>query len=105
MNPLVPIEAFPIATASVDIFFIGFQAIANAYREYTMRSLEETACFVEKFTAVRSVDKAIEVQSEFAKQAYANFLTQSERICGLYGEWTQQFFRPLEKLATGWPRN
>jgi hypothetical protein len=53
---------------------------------------------------VRSIDEAIEIQGEFAKQAYANFLAHSERICVLYGEWAQQFFRPFDKFATQWTR-
>ena len=96
---LMPIGAFPVATVPIDAFFIGFQAIANAYREYTRRSLEETACFVEKFTAVRSVDKAIEVQSEFAKQACGTFLTDSQKIWRLYSELARQALRPFERLV------
>jgi hypothetical protein len=83
----------------------GLQAIAQAYGEYTKKSWLNGRFLVERLIAVRSFDEAIEVQGEFAKQACSNFLTQSERICVLYGEWAQQFFRPLEKLATGWPRN
>jgi Phasin protein len=83
----------------------GFQAIAQAYGEYTKKSWLNGRFLMERLIAARTFDEAIEIQGEFAKQAYTNFLTQSERICGLYGAWTQQFFRPLEKLATGWPRN
>ena len=96
---LVPVEAFPIATVSVDIFFVGFQAIANAYREYTRRSLEDTLCFVEKFTTVRSFDKAVEVQSEFAKQACGTFLVDSQKIWRLYGELARQVLKPFERLT------
>src|SRR5438105_4190323 len=40
---LVPMDAYPIApAASVDAFWIGFQAIAYAYRDHARRSLEET---------------------------------------------------------------
>jgi phasin family protein len=91
---LVPIGAFP-----VDTFFIGLQALANAYRECTRRSLEETASFVEKITAVRSVDKAIEVQSEFAKQACGTFLTDSQKILRLYGDLARQVLKPFERLV------
>ena len=79
----------------------GFQAIAQAYGEYTKKSWLNGRLLMERLIAARTLDEAIEIQGEFAKQAYANFLTQSERIYGLYGEWAQQFFRPLEKLATG----
>jgi hypothetical protein len=96
---LVPIDAYPVAIVSIDAFFIGFQAVANAYREYTRRSLEDTLCFVEKFTAVRSFDKAIEVQSEFASQACGTFVTDSQKIWRLYSELARQVFRPFERLV------
>jgi phasin protein len=80
------------------------QAIAQAYGEYTQKSWLNGRVMVERLIAMRSFDEAIEIQGEFAKQAYTNFLAQSERISALYGEWVQQFFRPFEKLATEWPR-
>ena len=96
---LVPIDAYPVAIVSIDAFFIGFQAVANAYREYTRRSLEETISFVEKLTAVRTFDKAIEVQSEFAQQSCGNFLADSQKILRLYSELARQVLRPFERLV------
>src|SRR5437667_1883739 len=62
---LVAIDAFPIGAAiSIDTFLTGFQTIANAYRDYTRRSLEQTVSFVEKLTTVRSLDKTVEIQTE-----------------------------------------
>ena len=80
------------------------QAIAQAYGEYTQKSWLNGRVMVERLIAMRSFDEAIEIQGEFARQAYTNFLAQSERISALYGEWAQQFFRPFEKLAAEWPR-
>jgi hypothetical protein len=82
----------------------GLQAITQAYGEYTKKSWINGRFLAERLIAVRSFDEAIEVQGEFAKQAYANFLAHSQKICVLYGEWAQQFFRPFEKLATDRPR-
>lgn len=78
---------------------IGIQTIANAYEDYAKRSLEESRSFVEKLMGVRSLDKAIEVQTEFARQAYVNFVTESQRICELYNELARQIFRPWERFA------
>ena len=97
---LVPIDVSPIATVSIDCLFVGFQAIANAYRDYTRKSFEETISFVENLTAVRSLDKAIEVQSEFAKQASGTFLANSQKIWRLYSELARQILKPLERLVT-----
>lgn len=79
-------------------------AIAQAYGEYTRKSWLNGRSLVERLIATRSFNEAIEVQGEFARQAYANFIVHSERICGLYGAWTQQVFRPFETFAAGWPR-
>jgi hypothetical protein len=73
---------------------VNLQTIANAYRDYTRKSIQENGSFVEKLMGVRSLDKAVEVQTDFATQAYANFVAQSQRICGLYGQLAGQAFRP-----------
>jgi Phasin protein len=65
---------------------VSIQTIANAYRDYSNKSLRETGSFIEKLMAVQSFDKAIEVQTEFARQAYANFVAESQKICELYSE-------------------
>jgi hypothetical protein len=88
------------AVAPADNCPVSIQTIANAYRDYTKKSLQETGSFVEKLMAVRSLDKAIEVQTEFARQAYANFVAESEKICELYGGLAKQIiFRPWEGFA------
>jgi hypothetical protein len=98
---LAPIDASPIAAAvPADIFLIGFQTIANAYRDYTRRSLEQTVFFAEQFTAARTLDKAVEIQVEFAKEACETFVADSQRIWRLYSELARQVFRPFERLLT-----
>jgi hypothetical protein len=82
----------------------GLPAIAQAYGDYTRKSWTAGRFLVERLVAARSFDEAVEIQGEFAKQAYANFVAQSGRICELYGEWSQQLFRPFEKLAADWTR-
>jgi len=77
----------PASTASID-----FQTIAVAYSDYTRKSFEQTRSFVEKLAGVRSLDKAIEIQTEFAKQAYETFVTESQRIHGLYSGLAKQTF-------------
>jgi phasin family protein len=84
--------------APADNFPVSIQTIANAYGDYTRKSLEETTSFIEKLTGVRSLDKAIEIQAEFAKQAYETFIAESQRICELYSELARQIFKPFAGL-------
>jgi hypothetical protein len=83
---------------------VGLQSVAQAYGDYTRKSWQASRFLVERLITARTFDEAIEIQGEFAKQAYTNFLAQSERICELYGELAKQFFRPFDKFATGWTR-
>jgi|ERR1700686_3334489 hypothetical protein len=77
----------------------SFQAIATAYGDYTKKSFEDTKAFVEKLAGVRSLDKAIEVQTEFAKTAYETFVTESQKIGALYGDLARQSCKPFGGLV------
>jgi hypothetical protein len=86
----------PVAVTPAEPSPVGLHTIATAYSDYTRKSLEDTRCFVEKLSRVRSFDKALEVQAEFAKQAYVTFLAESQKMRELYGKLARQTFKPLE---------
>lgn len=73
---------------------VSIQTIANAYRDYTRMSLQESGLLVEKLIGARSFDKAIEIQTEFARQAYLTFVAETQKICELYRELARQTFTP-----------
>jgi hypothetical protein len=93
-------KQFDAALASANTLAIDFQAIATAYSDYSRKSFEQTRAFVEKLSGVRSLDKAIEIQTEFAKQAYETFVTESQKIRELYSGLARQTFKPFEDLVT-----
>ena len=70
-------------------------AIATAYGDYSKKSFEDTKLFVEKLFGVKSFDKAIEVQIEFAKTAYETFVTESRKIGMLYSDLAKQSHKPF----------
>jgi hypothetical protein len=87
------------AVVSANTPSIDFQTIATAYSDYSMKSFEQTKAFVEKLSGARSLDKAIEIQTEFARQAYETFVTESQKIRELYSGLAKQSFRPFEDLV------
>ncbi len=78
---------------------VDFQTLATAYGNYTKKSFEQTQAFVEKLSGVRSLDKAVEIQTEFAKQAYETFVTESQKIRELYRGLAKRNLRPFEGLV------
>ena len=89
----VPTSAFPG----------GFQAIATAYGDYTKKSFEDTRSFVEKLSGVRSVDKAVEIQTEFARSAFETFVRETQKIGALYGDLAKQSYKPFGGFTAKMP--
>jgi phasin family protein len=96
---LIPAEIATGAAAVTEGARVNFQSIANAYGDYTRKSLEQTRSFVDKLSGVRSLDKVMEAQAEFAKQSYENFVAGSQRIYELQRELAKQALKPLQRLA------
>ena len=92
-------EHFDTVVASATTLQNGLQAIASAYGDYTKKSFEDGKSFVEKLSGVKSIDKVLEVQTEYAKSAYETFVAESQKIAGLYTDLAKQTFKPLESVA------
>ena len=93
-------EQLDTVVASATTLQNGIQAIASAYGDYTKKSFEDTKSMVEKLSGVKSLDKALEVQTEFAKSAYETFVAESQKIAGLYTDLAKQTFKPFEGLVS-----
>jgi len=78
----------------------GLHAIATAYGDYGKKSFEDTKAFVEKLSGVRSLDKVLEAQTDFARSAYETFVADSQKIAGLYGDLAKQAVKPIEGLVS-----
>jgi len=91
-------EHFETVVASATTLQNGFQAIASAYGDYTKKSFEDTKSLVEKLSGVKSLDKALEVQTEYAKSAYETLVAESQKIAGLYTDLAKQTLKPYEGL-------
>jgi hypothetical protein len=88
-------EQIDAAAASTNSFADGLHAITTAYSDYTKKSFEDTRSFVEKLSGVKSVDKAIELQTEFAKSAFDSFVSESQKIGALYRDLAAQSYKPF----------
>jgi len=99
ISPLVPSATDIIPTVpavSAEPVVASLATIANAYGAYTGKSVELTWSFLEKLAAARSLNKAFEVQTEFAKQAFETFFAESRKIHELHSELARQRVVHLE---------
>lgn len=49
---------------------------------------------------LKSLEKALEVQSEYLKSSYETFVAESQTIAALYTDLAKQGFKPIEGLAS-----
>lgn len=95
----VSAEPPPAAPAPVEPAPVSLQTIANAYRDYTRKSIQDFGSFVEQLSGVRSLDKAMTVQTEFVKRAYETSVAESQKICELHNRLAKQTLDPFKTLA------
>lgn len=89
-------EQYEATLASFNNLTKNYQAIASAYADYSKKSFEDTSAFVEKLSGVKSFEKAIELQTEFSKAAYENFVAESKKIGELFAGIAKDAYKPLE---------
>ena len=75
----------------------GWQAIAAEMTDYTKRSFEEGTATFEKLVSAKSVEQAVEIQTNYAKRAYEEYMHQLTKIGGMYAELAKEAYRPVER--------
>ena len=94
-------ESMDRALRSFGIVTRGFQSIAVEVADYSKRSVEEGASALERLLAARSLDKALEVQADYASQAYAGLVDQLGKLGEIYAGMARDAYRPFEAAAAG----
>ena len=77
----------------------NIQAITVEASEYSKKAFEAGSAAAEKLTSVRTLDKAFEIQSDYARQAYEGFVAQATRMGELYAEMAKDAYKPFESVV------
>jgi phasin family protein len=85
-----------IALKSLGALTKGTQAIAVEVADYSKKSFDDTTAALEKLFGVKSLDKAIEVQTEFAKASYEGFVAKVSKLGELYADLAKEAYKPFE---------
>ena len=85
-----------ITMKSISAMSKGVQAIAVEVADYSKKSFEEGSAAAEKLFGAKSLEKAIEIQSDYAKTAYEGFVANATRIGELYAEVAKESYKPFE---------
>ncbi len=78
----------------------SWQAIAAEVADYTKRSFEEGTAVAEKLATAKSLEQAFEIQSDYAKSSYEDYMQQMTKLSGMYAELAQEAYKPFEKALS-----
>ena len=73
-----------------------FQAIVAEGTDYTKKSVESRLALVEKLVGAKSLDTMVQLQSEYAKTSYADFVAHATKMGELYSDLAKAAFKPVE---------
>ena len=77
----------------------GAQAIAVETADFAKKSFEQSSATFEKLAGAKTLDKAIEIHTDFLKTAYEGFVAQSTKLGELYTAVAKDAFKPYEGLV------
>lgn len=89
-------ENLDIAMKSFSAATKGAQAIAVEVADYSKKALEDSTLALEKFLGAKSLDKAIEVQQAYVKEAYEGFVSKATKVSELYADLAKETYKPYE---------
>jgi hypothetical protein len=75
------------------------QTIAAETADYSKKSFEEGSAALEKLLGAKSLEKAIEIQTAYAKTAYEGFVTQATKMGELYADLAKESYKPFENFV------
>ena len=82
--------------ASATAMTKGFQTLAGEMAEFSRKSFEKSTSTVEQTLAAKSVDKAMEVQKDAAKEAGEAYVAELTKLGEIYTDVAKEAFKPFE---------
>lgn len=92
-------EQFEAVSAAAAAVTKGWQTIAAETTDYSKKSFEKSRVLAEKLIAVKKLDEALALQTDFAKSAYEDFIAEVTKIGELYSSMAKEAFKPMESVA------
>ncbi|PZM11241.1 phasin family protein [Rhizobium tubonense] len=74
----------------------GFQAIATETTEYSKKSFQDGVTHIEALAGVKSIETAIELQTNFVKSYYESFVSEATKLSEMYADLAKTVYKPYE---------
>lgn len=93
-------ENVDVALKSFGAVSKGAQAIAVEMADYSRKAFEDGTAAFERLLGARSIEKAIELQQNYFKDAYEGFVSKATKVGELYADLAKETYKPYETFLT-----
>jgi hypothetical protein len=96
-------DGFDAAVRSFGEVNKGFQAIAAEVTGYSKRALEDGTRTFEQLAGAKTVEQAIEIQSQYVKRVYDAYTAEVSKLGELYVGLARNAYQPVKSALTKKP--
>ena len=77
----------------------GLQDLAAESTEYSKKAFAAGSATFERLLGARSIEATIQIQTDYAKQAYEGFVAQMSKVSELYAKVASDALKPVTAIA------
>jgi hypothetical protein len=77
----------------------GFQALTAEMTDYSKRAFEDGCRAWEQLVGAKSFERAFEIQSQYAKNAFDSYIAEVSRLGELYASLARNAYKPVEQAV------
>jgi hypothetical protein len=77
----------------------GLQEIATETSNYCKKAFEQATLTFEQLLGVKSLEQAIEIQSQYMKKGYDAHVAEVSKLGEMYVSLAQSLYKPFEKVV------
>ena len=86
------LEALTVASTT---WTKGMQELAAVSTDYSKKAFAASSAVFEKLLGARSVEAAIQIQTDYAKQVYEGFVAQASKVSELFAKVASDALKPV----------
>ena len=89
-------DGFDAAVRSFGEMNKGLQAIAAEVTDYSKKAFEDSTRAFEQLIGAKSIEQAVEIQSQYAKKAYDTYMAEMSKLGEMYVGLAKDAYKPVE---------
>ena len=95
----VGMDNFENALKSLGAVSKSTQAIAAEVADYSKKAFDDGIHAWEQLLGVKSIDQAMQIQSQYAKRAYDNYMAEISKLGEMCMAMTRSAYAPVERAV------